>query len=88
MEREQCDEDPYGWLCSQRGCFVVQFVLAGKVDQKVCVDGRRRMIWDIEEDFPLQLNPDALRLCTGMNSKATRVMVMEVVQQHEKSGAS
>ena len=63
---------------------MVQFVLAGKVDHTVCVDGRRRLIWDNEEEFPLYLKSDALRLCTGVKSKTLRVMVMQMVEQRGK----
>lgn len=42
--REQCEKEPYAGFCRQSGCFVVQFVLSGKMDHTVYVDGHRRLM--------------------------------------------
>lgn len=48
----------------------------GKLDHTVCVDGRRRLVWDNEEKYLVELNEDTLRLCCGMRVKKVRVRAM------------
>lgn len=83
-DRKIFEENPYSFLCDASDCFVVQFDLPGKVDHVVCVDGRRGIIWDNEEKYPLLLNKDSLRLCSGTKSKKARVRAMMMVTQRQK----
>lgn len=55
-----------------------------KSNHVVCLDGYRRLVWDSEEEYPVELNPDSLRLCTAVASKKVIVNVREVVKQREK----
>lgn len=84
-ERSAFQDDPFRWLVGQtRRCFVDHFQLPGKVDYAVCVYGRRRLVWDIEESLTVDLNVDSLLLCTGIKSKNLRVRALEMVAQSEK----
>lgn len=65
---------------------MVHFDLPGRVKHMVCVDFRRKMVWNtVEREYPAELNPEALRLCCGLNlAKHVDVRVLEVVEQREK----
>lgn len=58
------------------------------MDHTVFVDGRRRLVYDNEEEYPIELNPDSLRFCSGVKTRAmgVRVRAMEMVTQLEKVG--
>ena len=83
-EKQAFERAPYTWLCEQRRCFVVQFEVPGKLNHAVCVDGRRKLVWDNEQGYPVELNPDSLRLCTSMKGGNVTVRAMEMVKQREK----
>lgn len=74
----------YQWLNNKRRNSVHQFIQTEKADHFVCVDERRRLIWDNEEKLPLELSAGLLRLCSGVRSKKARFHVMEMVPQREK----
>ena len=65
---------------------MVQFDIPGKLDHTVCVDGRRRVVWDNGKECPLELNPNSLRLCRGVKKriKSVTVCVREMVKKFEK----
>lgn len=81
-ERQQFDNLFHNWLSVQRRCFVVQFVVPEKVE--LVVDGRRRLVWDSKEEYPIELNADSLRFCSEAESRNVRVCAMEMIQQHKK----
>ena len=84
-EKQAMGKEPYLWLSKQRRCSVVQFDLPGNVNHILCVDGQRRLVWDNEEDYPVELNADSLRLCRGVRkrTKNVRVLVMVMVKQRD-----
>lgn len=43
--------------------------MRGKVDHAVFVDVRRGLVWDSEEDCPIDLNSDSLWLCAEFKSR-------------------
>lgn len=55
-DRQTLAKALYKWLIEQKRCFVVQFVMSGKVDYAVSVDGRHRLVWDNEKDYLIHLN--------------------------------
>ena len=71
----------YEWLRKHRRCFLVQFLILEKFDLPVCVHGRRRLMWDSEQEFPLELNYDSLRMCSGVVSRKVRLLAMKMVKQ-------
>ena len=75
---------PYQWLSDQAGTFLVHFLVTGKLDHAVCVDGRRKLTWDNEENNQVDLNADSLRLSVGSRSKKVEMREMEMVKQREK----
>lgn len=75
---------PYECLNQKRRWFVVRFEVPGKLDHVVFVDGRRSLVWDNEEGYPVALNPDSLCLCSGLKSKDVVVSAMEMVTQRGK----
>lgn len=54
------------------------------MDHTVCVDGQRRLVWDKEETYPLELSSAALRMCCSAKGKHVMVQVMKLVKQREK----
>lgn len=87
-EKAVCRRNPCAWLSAQRRCLVVQFLEPGKSNHVVCLDGYRRLVWDSEEEYPVDLNPDSLRLCTGVKSKNLIVNVREVAKHREEKVSS
>ena len=85
VHRKDFDEDPFVWISKQRGRWIARLVEVGVVDHCVFVDGRRRLIWDCVEEYPVALTADTLRLCGGPNARHLQVReVREVVPQKEK----
>lgn len=72
------------WARIELQKLVAQFVQTGKVVHAFCVDGKRRSIWDSEENFSLELIADLLRLWSGVKSKKAHVHVMEMVMLPDK----
>lgn len=87
-ERSVCRLTMYAWRSAQQWCLVVQFLESGKSNHVVCLDGYWRLVWDSVEEYPVDLNPDSLRLCTGVKSKKVIVNVREVTKHREKSVSS
>lgn len=83
-QRQAFENFFYNWPSEQRRCFLLQFIVPGKADHIVCVDGRHRLVWDNEEEYPTELNAKSLRFCSGAGSRNVRVRAMETVQQHQK----
>lgn len=67
-ERKAFSNRSYEWLSEQRLFFVVLLPQPGKVDRILFVDGQRIWVWDNEE-YPIVLNSDSLRMCSGVRSK-------------------
>lgn len=44
------------------------------------MNGHRRLVWDSEEEYRIELNADSFCVCSGVGSR--NVCVMEMVKQH------
>lgn len=47
------DENLFEWLANQKGVGIVRLEVAGKVYHAVVVDGINGLIWDFEENRPM-----------------------------------
>lgn len=72
------------WLINQKRCFVVQFVLTGKFDDVVCVDGYRILVCCNKEPYAVTLNENPLHMCVGYNSKKVSVFAIVMVTESKK----
>ena len=58
------------------GVWLIRITESGIVDHCVCVDGARNLIYDSEEEYPVQLGSETFRLCGG--ALATKPRIAEV----------
>lgn len=71
--------DKFDWLGSlTRGVWIVRLVEPKVVDHCIVIDGKRKLIIDSAESFPLHLGADVLRQCGG--DEAQSLVVAEVRQ--------
>ena len=67
-KRPAFQKRPYELLYQQHRCLVVQLERTGHVNHMVFVNGRRNLVWDNSEEYPLELKPESLRKFCGLKS--------------------
>ena len=64
----------FRWICDQaEGVWIVRLTQVGLVDHCVCVDSKRGLIYDGEEEFPIRLAQESLALCGGVGARKLRI---------------
>ena len=75
-ERKEYDEDRFAWIGKlNRGIWLVRLVQPHVVDHCVVVGGPRKLTIDSEEEYPVRLSVETLRLCGG--DEADKLVVAE-----------
>lgn len=87
-ERQAFKHFSYNLLSVQKSYLVFRYEICSSKESgtgtTVCVDGRRRLVWDSTEEYLIKLDAESLSFCSKAWSRNVLVRAMEIGQQREK----